>query len=71
MKAEMKSAKGTAPKAAARAAAKNTPKTTKVKAREGVPVAKDPAMQRWLNKWAGIMTPEGEKRLAKMARAKK
>ena len=69
MKAEMKSAKGTAPKAAPRVATKTTPKATKVKPREGVPVAKDPAMQRWLNKWAGIMTPEGEKRLAKMARA--
>jgi hypothetical protein len=65
MEMQMKTAKAAASKAA--------PKATKgtVAPRAGVPKAVDPAMQRWLNKWAGILTPEGSVRLAKMARAKK
>ena len=65
MKVETKSAKTTP------GASPQKPVKTTVKPRAGVPKAKDPAMQRWLNKWAGILTPEGTPRLAKMARVKK
>ena len=65
MKVEMKSAKITS------STSPQKPSKTTVKPRIGVPKAKDPAMQRWLNKWAGILTPEGAPRLAKMARVKK
>ncbi len=37
-----------------------------VKPRAGLPVAADPAMQRWLNKWFGILTEEGKPRLKAM-----